>query len=162
MGTKRFKSSVALWEYLERNSPNTGRVRSGISSSIKINGDRINRFISGRHPWKDKSGLLNRSHYAEVDDKEGASIGDITLRIGNSAPYAKWLHDGTGIYGKYKTPIVPRTAPYLRFFYMGRWWSKASVKGVKPMRWIKKALQRELPKLKNDLTKTIARLLRFI
>lgn len=48
--------------------------------------------------------------------------GDLKFEIGNSklAPYAKWVHDGTGLYGPHKKRIVPRSKKALAFKYKGK------------------------------------------
>lgn len=43
--------------------------------------------------------------------------------------YGIFVHDGTGIYGPRKSPIVPRTAPYLKFTIGDRHFRLRSVKG---------------------------------
>lgn len=37
------------------------------------------------------------------------------VRIGSPLEYAKWVHEGTGIYGPHRTPIVPVSAKALKF-----------------------------------------------
>jgi len=61
------------------------------------------------------------------------------ITVADKPEYAKWVHDGTGIYGPYKTPIVPRSAPYLKFRYKGRLWRLPSVKGQKPQPFLREA-----------------------
>ncbi|GHV59026.1 hypothetical protein FACS1894103_1590 [Campylobacterota bacterium] len=60
------------------------------------------------------------------------------VEVGNSknAPYAKWVHGGTGIYGQYKTPIVPKHKKALKTPYGIR----KSVKGQKANPYLDKAL----------------------
>jgi hypothetical protein len=45
--------------------------------------------------------------------------GDVFYReiftVAEKPAHAKWVHNGTGIYGPHKTPIVPRTKPFLVF-----------------------------------------------
>lgn len=53
--------------------------------------------------------------------------------------HAKWVHQGTGIYGPYKHPIVPVFAKYLRFRYRGRSWAKESVRGQKAQPFLTEA-----------------------
>ena len=47
-----------------------------------------------------------------------------------TAKYAKWVHRGTGIYGPYKTPVVPVTKKAL--FWAGAMHPVKNVKGMKP------------------------------
>ena len=37
------------------------------------------------------------------------------MRVGSPLERAKWIHEGTGIYGPHKKPIVPVTAKALKF-----------------------------------------------
>lgn len=46
-----------------------------------------------------------------------------------TAPYSEFVHRGTGIYGPYGTPIVPKSAKALAFEYGGRKIVRKSVKG---------------------------------
>lgn len=55
--------------------------------------------------------------------------------------HARWVHDGTGIYGPFKSPIVPRTAPFMVFFYEGKKWIKREVKGQKPQPFLTDAFR---------------------
>lgn len=55
--------------------------------------------------------------------------------------YAKWVHDGTGIYGPHGTPIVPRKAPFMRFQIDGKWFAKAEVQGQQPQPYLKEAVE---------------------
>lgn len=52
-----------------------------------------------------------------------------------------WVHNGTGIYGPYKTPIVPVRSKYLIFFWRGRKWMKKSVRGQKPQPFLTEAFE---------------------
>lgn len=63
-------------------------------------------------------------------------------RIGTPLRRARWIHDGTGIYGPRRTPIVPKTATFLRFRPKGgrRVIYVRSVKGMRPNRFLADAL----------------------
>lgn len=64
------------------------------------------------------------------------------------APYAAWVHNGTGIYGPIGKPIVPRRAKAL-YFPVGTGemiWRK-SVKGMKPRPFFKWAVEKALPRI---------------
>ena len=47
------------------------------------------------------------------------------------APHARFVHGGTGIFGPRRSPIVPRRAKYLTFFWhkAGKWMKVKSVRG---------------------------------
>lgn len=53
--------------------------------------------------------------------------------------HAKWVHEGTGIYGPFHRPITPRVAPYLVFHWHGRRFSKKSVRGQPPQPFLTEA-----------------------
>jgi hypothetical protein len=56
-----------------------------------------------------------------------------------AVPHAYWVHQGTGIYGPHRHPIVPRVAPYLVFHWHGRRWEKKSVRGQQPQPFLTEA-----------------------
>jgi hypothetical protein len=56
-------------------------------------------------------------------------------------PYAKWVHEGTGIYGPYHTPIVPLQSKYLAFWWHGRHWLKKSVRGQRAQPFLTEAYE---------------------
>ena len=64
-----------------------------------------------------------------------------------TAPYAAWVHGGTGIYGPHKTPIVPTTKKALAFRIGDKMIIRRSVKGMKPNPFMKRALDRLQPRL---------------
>lgn len=68
--------------------------------------------------------------------------GDPVVLIGTNVRYARWVHDGTGIYGPHHTPIVPRRAKFLRFRPRGssRYVYARSVKGMRPNPFMRNAL----------------------
>lgn len=41
--------------------------------------------------------------------------GHPVARVGTNVAYAMWVHNGTGIYGPRKTPIVPKNGKFLVF-----------------------------------------------
>lgn len=48
----------------------------------------------------------------------------VSVVVGSPLPYARYVHEGTGIYGPHGTPIVPVTAKALKF----------EVRGIRPGR----------------------------
>jgi hypothetical protein len=63
----------------------------------------------------------------------------LSIEVGNTAraPYAPHVHYGTGIYGKYKTPVRPKEAKALRT----PWGWRKTVKGQKPNPYLDNALK---------------------
>jgi hypothetical protein len=84
-----------------------------------------------------------------VADIEGRALDHVPVRTSNlynsitsyvtgltgvikaTAPYAEYVHEGTGIYGPKKHRIVPREAKALRFEIGGKVLYRRSVKGMK-------------------------------
>lgn len=100
---------------------------------------------TGSGPKRVASGLLRNTIYSELVSVNGG----LRQRIGSRVYYAYWVHEGTGIYGPRAMKIVPKTAKTLawkskkygakRGKYKG-WVFAASVKGMKPNRFLTKAL----------------------
>lgn len=94
----------------------------------------------GSGPKRIDTGLLR----ASVSTQLGYRATELAIRVGTNVYYARWVHDGTGIYGPRGMPIRPRTAPFLVFR-----WKKMnnklmvvkSVKGMKPNPFLKDALK---------------------
>jgi len=84
--------------------------RGGITNRVEIKGDNI-------------IGILNAIALSE-DGKN----------------YAKFVHDGTGIYGPRKKPIFPVRAKVLSFRINGKKIFAKSVKGQKPNPFLKKGI----------------------
>lgn len=55
-----------------------------------------------------------------------------TITVGTQLPYAKWLQEGTGIYGPSGKPITPKNARVLVFIINGVTYFCKSVKGSPP------------------------------
>jgi hypothetical protein len=53
---------------------------------------------------------------ASIQSTMPAQVGNLVVSyVDSDVSYAKWVHEGTGIYGPHKTPIVPVTSPVLVF-----------------------------------------------
>lgn len=57
--------------------------------------------------------------------------------VGTNLNYAIFQEQGTGVYGPYHTPIVPKTKKALAWYSGGKWHFAKSVKGSRP-RWYMK------------------------
>lgn len=64
----------------------------------------------------------------------------LVMRVGTNVFYARWVHDGTGIYGPRGTRIVPKTAKVLRWTTKSGVFYARSVKGMQPNKFLKDAL----------------------
>lgn len=73
--------------------------------------------------------------------------GGVTGRVGTDLEYGLYQHEGTGIYGPRGRPITPVRRQFLKFprkggsgFVFAR-----SVKGVKPTKFLTRALRKVVP-----------------
>lgn len=71
----------------------------------------------------------------------GRRIVSAMVTLNPLVPHARWVHEGTGVYGPHHTPIVPRVAPYLTFRWHGRRFEKKSVRGQKPQSFLTEAYE---------------------
>ena len=54
------------------------------------------------------------------------------ITVGTQLPYARWMQEGTGIYGPKGQPIVPTQGQVLSFVINGRRYFVRSIKGSQP------------------------------
>lgn len=89
-------------------------------------------------PRRVDTGLLRASIHWEFVTKGGLP----GVRIGTNVTYARYIHDGTGIYGPNGAPIMPSSSKYLVFTPHGaaRPVFAKQVKGIKPNRFLADAL----------------------
>lgn len=68
--------------------------------------------------------------------------GEPAVLVGTNVFYARWVHDGTGIYGPRGRRITPRSAKRLRFRPTGqrKYVYARSVSGMRPNPFMKNAL----------------------
>jgi HK97 gp10 family phage protein len=90
---------------------------------------------------------IGRTPVRRVGNLYWGQTGAGKVGVGKTAPYAKWVEAGTGIFGVFKHPIVPTTGNFLRwkvfdpnlaprdrpYFYA------RSVKGQRPQRFMRRA-----------------------
>lgn len=75
-------------------------------------------------------GRLKASHKHSVGANAIGVFGTVT----NTAPYAKFVHEGTS------TPITPKTYPYMKFSINGRTFRKQEVRGQSAQPWLSDAM----------------------
>ena len=91
---------------------------------------------TGSGPKRVDTGLLRSSINKQLIQ---TPLG-MAVRVGTNVYYARWVHDGTGIYGPKKMKIVPKRARALVFRSIvygakkGKWRGKVVVSSVKGMR----------------------------
>lgn len=99
------------------------------------------RLISGP-PRRVDSGRLRSSIGTSRIIKVFNGIPRRGARVGTNVRYARWVHDGTGLYGPRHRLITPTTKQFLRFTPKGstKVIFRRSVKGMRPNQFLKKAL----------------------
>jgi len=129
----------------------TGRLRSegvvrteGRDSSIFGDGGRAGEVVTefpafGGGLTTRGGNPANRGQFSGVDKWNAPghvftggftrSFYEATVELNPFVEHAKWVHEGTGIYGPYHTPIVPKTKHFLIFYIDGRKFRKRRVKG---------------------------------
>jgi hypothetical protein len=89
------------------------------------------------HPKRIDSGRLWLSIHTSVVQVGG----EPQVRVGTNVYYARWIHNGTGIYGPRHARIVPKRARRLRFRLRGGpYVFRASVAGIRPNHFLVDAL----------------------
>lgn len=93
------------------------------------------------HPKRVDTGLLRTS----IQVRLMSTSGNTRVRIGTNRRYARWVHDGTGIYGPQRMPIRARHAKVMKFRAKGAGGGgktvyARTVKGMKKNEFLKDAL----------------------
>lgn len=83
-----------------------------------------------------RTGRLQRSIKARRDRVEG----EAAVSVEATARHAKWVHDGTGIYGPTGLPIRPKTRSVLKFRVGGTVIFAPSVRGQRGTHFLRDAL----------------------
>lgn len=127
--------------------PNGGVVKDLIKRGARVQ-SRARRNLGGHTgsgPRRINTGLLR----ASISTQLSVQPQWLVMRVGTGVRYARWVHDGTGIYGPKKTLIKPKQAKALVFeskvygAKKGKFVGKVvvkSVKGMKPNPFLAKAL----------------------
>lgn len=108
-------------------------------------GQRVAQNARNLLAGKVRTGRLRNSVVAKPPQRiPGRAVG-ITVQVGSfGIQYAKWVHEGTGIYGPHRSPIVPVRAQFLRFALpSGKIVYARSVRGVPPFPFMSLALEQE-------------------
>lgn len=110
---------------------------------------RARQLISGAgpsHPKRVDTGQTRSSVQVQPRSRAGTPF----VRVGSGLKKARWIHDGTGIYGPHRQKIVPKRAQVLVFASQkfgarsGKFHGKVvvrSVKGMRPNRFLQAALR---------------------
>lgn len=104
--------------------------------------DRIEQEVDERVPVD--TGEL-KMHPVERRDfrRRVAGPGGLVTKTEFTLPRgkARWVHDGTGVYGPRGTPIVPRKAKFMVFYIDGIKFVRRSVLGQEPQPYLREALE---------------------
>lgn len=117
-------------------SPQGGVAKDLLRRGRKV-ANKAKRNLNEDFPRRVDTGLLRSSVQAELVSLGGK----VAVRVGTNVEYARFVHDGTGIYGPMGTPILPKNGKYLA------WRNKAGkmvyakkVLGMKPNPFLKNAM----------------------
>jgi hypothetical protein len=82
-------------------------------------GEKLEPFpsIGGGFTVRGAGGRFTRGGI--VPSTAGQTFDKVLITLPDHPHYAKFVHNGTGIYGTFHTPIVPRKAKLLKFTYHG-------------------------------------------
>lgn len=119
-------------------SPSGGVVKDLLRRGTKVQ-NRARSLLSGagpRHPKRVDTGKFRSSVVVTLFYVGG----EPRVRIGTRDRRARWIHDGTGIYGPHRQRIVPETKKALRFRIGSRVIIVKSVAGMKPNAFLVDAL----------------------
>lgn len=116
--------------------------RPAVARNMVLRGERIKRAAQnnlrggGRGPRRVNTGTLINSIFAITVTTSTY----VTTRVGTRVPYAKYVIDGTGIYGPRRRIIRPRRAKVMVFTAYGRKIFTPTVVGMRPNNFLSEAL----------------------
>lgn len=118
--------------------------------------------------WVNRSALrAERKAKQEVPVRQGMLQSSIHTKIGNLSAsvtpekdYAIYVHEGTGIYGKYRRPITPKNKKALAFTINGRKVFARSVKGQKANPFMQRSFDSVRPEVNRDAERTVEDIVR--
>lgn len=138
MGTARVRHRIndAVLEEILR-SPQKGVYKDMFKRALKV--QAAARRNLNNSPRRINTGALRASIYVKPISVDGYP----GWKIGSPLKYARFVHDGTGIYGPKGRPITPKRAKYLRFKPRNgaRFIYAKQVKGMRPNPFLKDALK---------------------
>lgn len=120
------------------NSPQGGVTRDLLRRGLLVE-TQAKRNLGGiGGPKRIDTGRLRASVATVVVTRQARPV----VLVGTNVNYARYVHDGTGIYGPRHRPIRPKRAKFLRFRPKGggRWVYARQVKGMRPNPFLTNAL----------------------
>lgn len=128
--------------------PNQAQVLAVIRSEEKSAVEETARYVrskAAKYPPKADSssyvrtGTLGRNiTYRQPAVRGKRIVGEVGVNLG-TVPYARYVEEGTGIYGPAGQPIRPVKAKVLAWKAGGQWIIARQVRGMKPWHYMRKA-----------------------
>lgn len=121
-------------------SPQRGVAQDLLRRGLMVETQAKRNLAGGQSgPKRIDTGRLRSSINTELVRRNG----QLAVLVGTNVYYARWVHDGTGIYGPRGRMIRPRTATRLRFKPRGssRFVYAKQVRGMVPNRFLLDALK---------------------
>ena len=123
------------------------KARRAIQEGVREVAQSAHNDIKTNSPKR--SGALSRSWVMD-------QMGSLRYKIATNVRYAKWVNDGTGIYGSGR-PITPKRAKYLRFTIGGSVIYAKSVRGQKGQKYVEKTVDQTRAKVSSFIGAALRR-----
>lgn len=121
-------------------SPARGTVQDLFKRGLRVESQAKRNIsgVGGTGPKRVDTGRLRASIATVLVNRGGLPA----VLVGTNVEYARYVHDGTGIYGPRRRPIRPVTHRFLRFKPKGsnRYVYAKQVRGMRPNPFLAKAL----------------------
>ena len=104
---------------------NTAEIKKRTENAFYNSLNVISEHAKKNHKFKSRSFLLENS----ITQRVKGLFGEVFVPL-DRVPYAEWIYDGSGLFGKHKTEIVPVNAGALSFKIAGEQFFAKSVKGI--------------------------------
>jgi len=92
------------------------------------------RFVKGGSVLEPGTRGRNR-----IPSTPGGDVQEIEITVAREPRHAIWVHNGTGIYGEHKHPIIPTHKKLLKFTYHGIRYLRKSVAGQEANPYLERA-----------------------
>jgi hypothetical protein len=134
---KALGSAPAIWLHLLRKAVED--IAGIIEDEAKKEAPTGETGVLSMHPTErgDTKEIQSRAGGKFISGKDIV----IPISVAEVPKYAKWVHDGTGIYGPREHVIVPRKKKFMSFDSLGTHWLLRSVKGQKPNPFLYRAAE---------------------
>lgn len=119
-------------------SPRGGVVRDLLRRGLRVESQAKRNLAGIGGPKRIDTGRLRASISTQVVFRSG----EPAVIVGTNVKYARWVHDGTGLYGPRQAVIRPRRGKFLRFKPKGahKFVYARKVRGMRPNPFLRNAL----------------------